>query len=213
MAARGIFITLEGGEGAGKSTQAKRLVAAFEEGGHSVVLTREPGGTPGAEAIRELLIRSEREHLTPKAECLLLFAARQLHVEKKIRPALEAGKIVICDRFTDSTRAYQGAGLGVDTGWIEALKDLATDGLEPDLTLILDIDARAGMARATRRRGGDPAQDRYEDSGIAFHERLRQGYLDIARNNPERCQVIDAARPEDEVFADIWKAASATGST
>ncbi len=192
----GKFITLEGGEGAGKSTQIARLVAYLRDAGVDVIATREPGGAPGAEAIRSLLVEGEPGRWTPLTEALLHSAARADHLARTVRPALAAGTWVVCDRFTDSTLAYQGFGHGLDAARLRALNDLVTDGLAPDLTLILDLPVTVGLARAGGRPG---AEDRYERMGHDFHDRLRQGFLAIAREAPGRCAVIDATQDVDIV--------------
>ena len=192
----GKFITLEGGEGAGKSTQIARLVAYLRDAGVAVIATREPGGAPGAEAIRSLLVEGEPGRWTPLTEALLHSAARADHLARTVRPALAAGTWVVCDRFTDSTLAYQGFGHGLDAARLRALNDLVTDGLAPDLTLILDLPVTVGLARAGGRPG---AEDRYERMGHDFHDRLRQGFLAIAREAPGRCAVIDATQDVDIV--------------
>jgi dTMP kinase len=194
---RGKFITLEGGEGAGKSTQARRLAAALAAAGVPVLRTREPGGAPGAERIRELLLSpGSWDSLT---EAMLHFAARREHVVRSIRPMLEAGAWVICDRFADSTLAYQGAGQGLAHETWARLCDLTLEGLQPDLTLILDVPVEAGLARAAERS----AADRYEKLGADFHARIRAGFHDIARREPARCVVLDAARDAEAVYASI----------
>jgi dTMP kinase len=196
---RGRFITLEGGEGAGKSTQARRLAAALAAAGVPVLRTREPGGAPGAEAIRGLLLGAT-ELWEPVAEAMLHFAARREHLARTIRPALAAGMWVVCDRFADSTLAYQGFGQGVPRTVFDALSALTLEGLVPDLTLILDLPPEAGMARAATR---GEALNRYERLGPAFHARIREGFLAIAAEAPGRCAVVDAARPADAVAADL----------
>ena len=192
----GKFITLEGGEGAGKSTQIARLVAYLRDAGVDVIATREPGGAPGAEAIRSLLVEGEPGRWTPLTEALLHSAARADHLARTVRPALAAGTWVVCDRFTDSTLAYQGFGHGLDAARLRALNDLVTEGLAPDLTLILDLPVTVGLARAGGRPG---AEDRSERMGHDFHARLRQGFLAIAREAPGRCAVIDATQDVDIV--------------
>lgn len=191
---RGRFITLEGGEGAGKSTQCKRLAAALEAAGKRVVTTREPGGSPGAEAIRRLLVEGDTGRWDGVTELLLHYAARRDHLEKTVLPALRAGAWVVSDRFADSTMAYQGYGFGVDRMAIEAVHRVAVGDLLPDLTLILDVPVESGLARAGRRDGDNGGANRYERMDRAFHERLRQGFLDIAARAPARCAVIDADR-------------------
>jgi dTMP kinase len=201
--AAGKFITFEGGEGSGKSTQAQRLAALVRAADIEVVLTREPGGTPFAEQVRSLILSGSTPRHGATAEALLFFAARADHVETLIRPALAGGKWVICDRFTDSTRVYQGAAGSVSADAIESLNRIAAGATQPDLTLILDIDAAAGLARATERRQasgkGSTGADPYEQRSLAFHERLRQGYLDVAKSDPARCRLIDATGTPDAV--------------
>lgn len=193
---RGLFITLEGGEGSGKSTQSKLLQAKLESEGHSVVTTREPGGSPGAEAIRSLLVTGATDRWDGMTEALLLFAARRDHVERTIKPALDSGAIVICDRFTDSTMAYQGYGHDLGRAPVEQLNKIALNDFKPDITLILDLSVEEGLKRAVSR-GGD--EQRYEDMDVAFHHRLREGFIDIAKRDPNRCHVIDATGSENDV--------------
>lgn len=195
----GHFITLEGGEGSGKSTLAQHLKASLERIGHEVVLTREPGGSEGAELIRRVLLSGAVAPLGPFAEALMFAAARDDHLEQKVRPALARGAIVISDRFADSTRAYQGVVGGVDAGIVNALERAVVGATVPDLTLVLDIDPVIGLERARRR---PIAADRFEREDDTFHRRLRNAYLDIARQNPQRCVVLDAARPAEAVVAD-----------
>jgi dTMP kinase len=202
---RGAFITFEGGEGAGKSTQVDRLRRRLEGRGASVVVTREPGGSPRAERIREFLLDGRAKDLGSFAEALLFSAARLDHLAKTIRPALEAGKIVICDRFADSTRAYQGASGAVDDDTLSALERIVLDGTEPDLTLILDVPEEVGFRRAASRRAGG-AVDRFEGEGAEFHVALRQAFLRIAEAAPQRCVVIDGSADPHEVEAAIWAA-------
>lgn len=197
---RGRFITLEGGEGAGKSTQIGRLADWLSSRGIAVETTREPGGAPGAEAIRELIVKGSIERWDAMAEALLMTAARRMHVVQRIRPALEAGRWVICDRFSDSTMAYQGYAHGLGREPVDQLQRIAIGGLKPDLTLILDLPVEAGLARAHTRGTGE---DRFERMGYDFHRRLRDGFLDIARREPERCVVIDATADIDTVTAAI----------
>ena len=196
----GKFITFEVGDGAGKSTQIKRLAAAIEKTGLTVTVTREPGGSRGAETIRAMLLDPDAEW-DPPTEALLHFAARADHYTTKIAPALKEGAWVLCDRFADSTRAYQGYGLGLDMGAIETLYEIALDDFVPDLTIILDIPVETGVERMIER-GADP--DRYEKMDTAFHERLRQGFLEIAKQDPDRCAVIDADNDIDTVTARIF---------
>lgn len=187
--ARGRFITLEGGEGAGKSTQIGLLRDALEAQGIAVLTTREPGGSEGGEEIRHLLVNGETHRWEPLTEALLNYAARHEHLQKVIEPALDAGTWVLCDRFADSTMAYQGYGHGMDREIIRRLHRLVVGDVQPDLTLILDMPVEEGLKRAGARGEGE---DRYERMDGGFHERLRQGFLDIAKKEPARCTVIDA---------------------
>lgn len=196
------FITLEGGEGAGKSTQSRRLVAALEAKGVSVCATREPGGSPGAEDIRKLLVEGAPGRWDALTETLLMFAARADHLARAIRPALASGRFVVCDRFTDSTFAYQGAGRGLDERTIAAIEAATTQGFRPDLTLILDVPVATGLARAA---GRDSQKSRYEQFDEAFHGRLRDYFLKLAGREPERCVLIDSTAPPDDVTARIWE--------
>lgn len=201
--ARGLLITLEGGEGAGKSTQAARLAPRIAALGREVVMTREPGGSPGAEAIRGLLVRGDADRWSAVTEALLMYAARRDHIERVIAPALERGAVVLCDRFADSTRAYQGAGGGAPAGLIEALEKQVLGATWPDLTLVFDLPAEMGLARAAGRAG---AETRFEAKGVEFHRRLREAFLAIARADPERCVVIDAAANPERVADAVWSA-------
>ncbi len=196
---RGRFITLEGGEGGGKSTQARLLAAALAGGGLPVLRTREPGGSPGAEAVRGLLLGQAVARWDGVAECMLHFAARREHLAATIRPALEAGLWVVCDRFADSTLAYQCFGQGVPRAAFEALAGVALEGLRPDLTLVLDIAPEQGLQRAEAR--GDT--NRYEALGLAFHHRVHQGFRAIAAAEPDRCALLDATLPMAQVAAAI----------
>lgn len=200
---RGKFITFEGGEGAGKSTQLKMLADSLTLAGIEVVTTREPGGSAGAEAIRALLVTGETDRWDAQTEALLHTAARRDHLARTVWPALERGAWVVCDRFADSTLAYQGYGHGLSRDFILSLTRLAIGDFSPDLTLILDLPVEEGLKRAGRRGG---AEDRYERMGTDFHERLRQGFLDIARNDSDRCAVIDAAASLDDVHQGILRA-------
>ena len=201
LVARGFFITFEGGEGGGKSTQIRRLADRLAATGREVVTTREPGGSPGAEAIRSLLVTGEVERWSPITETLLINAARRDHIERVIAPALARGAMVLCDRFADSTRAYQGAGGGAPETLITALEASVLGGLKPDLTLILDLPADMGLARASGRGGGEA---RFEAKPLDFHTRLRAAFLAIAEAEPDRCVLIDASRDEPAVAAAIW---------
>jgi dTMP kinase len=203
LVVQGRFITFEGGEGAGKSTQLKRLVARLETSGLEVVATREPGGSPGAESIRELVLKGAADRWSPVTETLLMYAARRDHVERVIRPALARGAWVVCDRFADSTRAYQGAAGGVDPALIAAMETHVLEQTRPDLTLIFDMPVDVGLQRAHARAGSEM---RFESKGLAFHERLREGFLAIARAEPDRCAIVDASGTLDDVEAAVWAA-------
>jgi dTMP kinase len=203
--ARGRFITFEGGEGAGKSTQVRRLAARLSVGGREVVTTREPGGSPGAESIRDLVLRGEADRWSPVTETLLMYAARRDHVERVIRPALDRGAWVVCDRFADSTRAYQGAAGGTDPGLITALETHILEATRPDLTLVFDLPVEVGLERAYARAG---AEMRFESKGEAFHQRLREGFRAIAAAEPARCVLIDATASIDAVETLVWGAVS-----
>lgn len=197
----GRFITFEGGEGAGKSTQVKTLVAKLRALGLEVVQTREPGGSPGAEALRDLLVRGDATRWSAVSELLMMYAARADHLEKVIRPALKRGAWVVCDRFADSSRAYQGAGGGVAPAFIEQIDAAVVGPTQPDLVLVMDMPVEAGLMRAEAR--GD-LENRFESKGLAFHERLRAGFLARACQVPERYRVIDADRGIEPIAADIW---------
>lgn len=200
---QGRFITFEGGEGAGKSTQLKRLVARLQTAGREVVATREPGGSSGAESIRELVLKGAADRWSPVTETLLMYAARRDHIERVIRPGLERGAWVVCDRFADSTRAYQGGAGDVAPQLIAAMETHILESTRPDLTLIFDLPVDIGLQRAHERAGSEM---RFESKGVAFHERLRAAFLQIARAEPERCAIIDACGTLDEVEAQVWAA-------
>ena len=195
----GKFITVEGIEGVGKSSNVAFVAGLIEARGHRVISTREPGGTPMAERIRAMLLEHGDEALPDTAELLLFFASRALHINNLIRPSLAAGQWVICDRFTDASRAYQGAGRGLDRAKIETLADWVHEGLEPDLTLLLDAPASVGMGRAERRG----ATDRLETEQRSFYERVREAYLALARATPQRFAVIDASADLQAVQLEI----------
>ena len=197
----GLFITFEGGEGAGKSTQIKRLAEHLKTQGHDVVLTREPGGTASAEQVRALLVNGEPGKWSSTAEALLNYAARDSHLRGVIRPALTAGKTVLCDRFMDSTRAYQGVAGECPMELIEALEKQVVGKTRPDVTFIFDLDPVLGLERAKQRGAG--VEDRYERKGLAFHKALRQGFIDIARQEPARCVILDASLAPDKVWASL----------
>ena len=200
---RGKFITFEGGEGAGKSTQARLLRTALEARGKTVVITREPGGSPGAEEIRKLVVEGEPERWTPLSETLLFLAARADHVAKVIEPALSAGRWVISDRFSDSTYVYQGVARGLGTETVARLHQAAFGSFAPDLTLVLDLDPSVGLKRAETRKSG--AENRFERFDGAFHERLRKAFRDIAAANQRRCVLIDGNRAPEDVAVDVWR--------
>ncbi len=194
---RGLFITFEGGEGAGKTTQIKRLAASL---GPDIVMTREPGGTPEAEALRNTFFQNDGQNWPPEALVLLMFSARVLHTENLIRPALEKGQTVLCDRYTDSTRVYQGYAGNISLEKIEAVRELSIGNFEPDITFILDIKPEEGLNRANARNA---VESSFEAKDITFHEKLRQGFLTIAKQNPDRCVVIDASQNEDTIAEQI----------
>ncbi|NIY72152.1 dTMP kinase [Marivivens donghaensis] len=195
----GLLVTFEGIDGSGKSTQARRLAERLQAKGHEVVLTREPGGSEGAEEIRALLLTGDTNRWSAETEILLFTAARRDHLEKTIRPALAAGKTVICDRFADSTRVYQGATRGDLRGTVDSLHQIMI-GQEPDLTFIIDMDPKVALERGLARNSGE---DRFEDFGLGFQETLRHGFLSIAHQNPERCIVVDGNRPLEQVGAEV----------
>lgn len=200
----GKFITFEGGDGSGKSTQVKRFAEYLRSKGHDVVVTREPGGTPEAENIRPLLANVDGGNWSPQSEAFLLFAARQNHVENLIKPALVAGKIVISDRFADSSRAYQGFAGGLGLEWVNTLKELAIGDFEPDLTFLLDVPADVGLARCGKRVAETQSgENRFENKGLAYFEKLRQGYLEVAKMYPARFVVIDALQNMDDITRQI----------
>ncbi len=201
---RGAFITLEGGEGAGKTTQARHIAERLKEIGRAAIITREPGGSPAAEILRDVLLSGKFKHLGGEAEAIIFSAARIDHIDHTIAPALAAGTWVISDRFADSTRAYQGTLGGVPPKFLDRLEKVTLNGLKPDLTIILDLPAEIGLARAATRRAPGFAADRFESEDLAAHEALRQAYLSIAAAEPERCVVIDAAQDENEVAKAIW---------
>jgi len=200
----GLFITFEGGEGAGKSTQADRLAERLCAKGYIITKTREPGGSPGAEEIRSLLVNGSPERWSANAETLLNYAARDSHLNETIRPALNNGHIVICDRFMDSTRAYQGAAGGVDPELIKKLEEVIIGPTIPDLTLIFDLDPALGLARTGAR--AQIGEDRFENKPLAFHQTLRAAFLDLVKTDPQRCVLINAENDIDTVSKLIWQA-------
>ena len=201
---KGHFITLEGGEGAGKSTLARALSERLDAAGLTARTTREPGGSPKAEAIRELILAGQARDYGSFAEALLFSAARIDHIDSLIRPALTRGEWVICDRFIDSTRVYQGVLGKLDEAVLAELEAVTVSGLIPDLTLILDLDPEIGLARAAKRRRPGEAIDRFEGETLAFHRNLRQAYLDIASAEPQRCAVLDATLPPEALAEAAW---------
>lgn len=204
---QGKFISFEGGEGVGKSTQVSLLRDQLQGQGIEVVLTREPGGAPGAEEIRKLLVTGEPDKWTPMSEVLLFYAARVDHLQRTVQPALEAGKWVITDRYADSTFAYQGAGHGLGLTLLEEIHKLTTDNFWPDMTIILDSDPTAGLDRANSRENQlqeDQREDRFEKMQDGFHDRLRLAFLDIAERNKARCRIIPAYGTIEEVAERIW---------
>jgi len=202
--ARGKFITFEGGEGVGKSTQARLAAERLERQGIATVLTREPGGTPFAEEVRDLLLGASHAPRGPLAEALLFYAARSDHLDRVIRPALAAGRWVVSDRFSDSTRVYQNLAGGLTDEAFATLERLVVAPTAPDLTLVLDIPPEEGLRRAALRRVADTGADRFEARTLDFHRQLREGFLAVAAAEPERCVVIDAAGAEAGVAARVW---------
>lgn len=205
VSGRGRFITFEGGEGSGKSTQIQTLAARLDDAKLRVLVTREPGGSPGAEIIRHLVLSGMGKLLGPDAETLLFAAARDDHVRTLIQPALTQGTWVLCDRFSDSTRVYQGSLGQVSSAVLNAMQRVTIGDLKPDLTIILDVPVEVGMQRAAARRGAG-APDRFEAEDIKFHQGLREAYRQIAAEDPQRCVLIDASTDPDTVAANIWSA-------
>lgn len=209
--ANGVFVTFEGGEGAGKSTQIRRLADALRQRGIAVLTTREPGGSPGAEAVRHVILSGAAESFGVRMEAILFAAARSDHVEHVIRPALEAGTVVLCDRFMDSSRVYQGVTGNLETAFIEGLQRVAVNGVQPDCTLMFDLPAAIGLERARKRALGDAGKtevaaiepDRFEKEELQTHEKRREAFLDIAAAEPDRCRVIDATRTQDEIADEV----------
>lgn len=202
---KGVFITLEGVEGSGKSTQISLLADYVAAAGRSVTLTREPGGTPIGDAVRKILLDPAHTALAPTAELLLYAASRAQHLKEVILPALEAGRVVLCDRFSDATLAYQGYGRGLEVDVIRRLDRIATGGMRPDLTLLLDIGTTEGLSRARGRNAssGLGAEARFENEDLAFHDRVRQGYLSLANEEPERIRRVDASSSPEQVQREI----------
>lgn len=199
-----LFITFEGGEGAGKSTQVARLAERLRQAGHDVVTTREPGGSPDADAIRELLVTGETGRWSAAAEALLNYAARESHLKHIIRPALAAGKTVVCDRFANSTRAYQGLAGGLGLEFVERLDQAIVGETQPGITLVFDLDPVIGLERALQRGGAD----QFERKGIGFHRDLREAFRQIAVQYGNRCHLIDGSVGVDQVSEQIWQVVS-----
>ena len=209
-----MFVTVEGIEGSGKSTLLAGLAGRFRAAGREVLLTREPGGSGLGRNLRALLLNSSTR-VTDRAELFLFLADRAQHVAESIRPALEAGRIVLCDRYTDSTVVYQGCGRGLDPETLDRLNEFATAGLRPARTLVLDIDPAVGLARARTRNaaeGASESEGRFEAEALAFHERIRQGFLDLSARHPERCVVLDGSRSPRELLETAWTVLSRTGA-
>lgn len=204
----GLFVTFEGGEGVGKSTQIRLLAERLRKLGYEVIVTREPGGSVGAEAVRHVILSGAAEEFGVRMEAILFAAARNDHVEEVIKPALQAGTIVLCDRFMDSSRVYQGITGNLEPGFVKTLERIAIDGAVPDCTIILDMPAEKGLERARKRAGGDAGTepDRFEKEEISTHEKRREAFLDIASSDPLRCRVVDATQPAEEVSEAIFTA-------
>ncbi len=203
----GFFVTLEGPEGSGKSLQARLLAERLERAGHGVVLTREPGGTPLGDRLRTILLLGHDLHTAARSEALMMCAARAQLVDEVIAPSLDAGKVVVCDRFGDSTLAYQGFGRGLDRGSLRAVLSFATRDIVPDLTVLLDLPVTDGLARKEMQgRGSSEAWNRFEAETAAFHERVRAGYLSLMAEDPARWLLLDARATPDELAEAIWAA-------
>ena len=202
---RGLFISFEGPEGAGKTTQIELLARRLRAAGHAVHTTREPGGTPLGEQLRALLLDPSVSDRDPVIEALLMMASRRDHLQQVIRPQLATGAVVITDRYVDSTYAYQGYGSGVDRRWIAATMGLVTDGLLPALTVLLDLDPAVGLARKYRLFGGDETVSSFERRALAYHQRVCRGFRELARTGPERWLVLDATQPVEQVGERIWE--------
>ena len=202
-AAPGLFVTFEGGEGAGKSTQIRLLANALRERGLTVLMTREPGGSKGAEAVRHVLLSGAAEPYGIRMEAILFAAARSDHVEQVIRPALAAGSVVLCDRFMDSSRVYQGITGNLEQPFVEALERVAINGVVPDCTVVFDLPAALGLERARKRADESEAPDRFEKEELDTHEKRREAFLDIAEREPLRCRVVDATRPQEAIAAEV----------
>lgn len=205
----GTFITFEGGEGAGKTTQIRHLADKLCDVGYDVVTTREPGGVPEAEKIRDLLVQKDGGDWDPLSECMLFFTARRMHIETLIKPALKEGKVVISDRFTDSTIAYQGYGHGFDLALINETRRLAIGDFKPDITFLLDLPVEEGLARSKARlEEVQSGEDKFENLKLEFHQRLRDGFLSLAESEPERFSIIDATKDIETIQNNIWESIS-----
>ncbi len=203
---KGFFITLEGGEGAGKSTQAQFIKGFLNDRGHAIAITREPGGTVDAEKIRHLIVDRDGGNWSPLEETLLLFTARMNHIDHKIKPALDRREIVICDRFTDSTIAYQGYGRGVDLNLIKLLQEKFLNNFKPDLTFLFDLDPKIGLVRSSKRQAEtNSTEDKFENLNIQFHEILRDAFLTLARSEPSRFIILDASQSIEMIQSEISK--------
>jgi dTMP kinase len=204
---KGIFITFEGPDGAGKTTQLKRLAAVLEQTGRDIVITREPGGTPIGDQIRSIILSPDNKEMVDQTEVLLYAASRAQHVHELILPSLEAGKIVLCDRFIDASVAYQAYGLGIDPAVVEEINRFASSGLQPARTYLLDIPAEVGYERLRSRAGAQPQAglDRIEQKALDYHRKVREAFLKIAREHQQRVCLVDANRTEDEIAEDILK--------
>ncbi len=200
--AKGLFVTFEGGEGAGKSTQSRLLAESLRSLGYDVLTTREPGGSVGAEAVRHVLLSGAAEAFGVRMEAILFAAARSDHVEEVIRPALSRGTIVLCDRFMDSSRVYQGITGNLEPAFVETLERVAINGVVPDQTIIFDLPATVGLDRA-QRRAGDDSPDRFEKEKLETHEKRREAFLDIAKADPKRCRIIDATQSAEAIAAEV----------
>lgn len=204
-----MFVTFEGIEGSGKSTQIKLLQQALEDKGLPVVLTREPGGTPIGDQIRQVLLDAKNKAMVPECELLLYYAARAQHVQEKVKPACQAGKVVLCDRFVDATMAYQGAARGLESDFLFELNDYVLNGFHADLTLLFDLPVEKGLARAKKRAdelADSDKEDRFEQEAIDFHHKVRKAYLLLAKNNPDRFVVLNADQSVEDLQKDVWNA-------
>ncbi len=201
----GVFITLEGPEGAGKTTVAQHVAERLQAAGYPVILTREPGGTPIGDQVRQILLTHHNADMTPEAEILLFSASRAQLVRQVIKPALERSTIVVCDRYADSTLAYQGYGRGLNLNALRHITNFATNGLRPDLTILLDVEPEVGLARRRQASESGAEWNRLDSETLNFYRRVRAGYLALAREEPDRWRVVDASRPLEEVLEEVWR--------